>query len=73
MFYTGEAISPPSGSNTPAPVPEDLGVQAAFRLMEEIYRGGCVDSSFQALAALYMALGRTDVSKFQTGPLSPYV
>ncbi|KAK3924900.1 putative RNA 3'-terminal phosphate cyclase-like protein [Frankliniella fusca] len=73
VFYTGEAISPPAGSNTPAPVAEDLGVQAAFRLMEEIYRGGCVDSNFQLLAALYMALGRTDVSKFQTGPLSPYL
>lgn len=73
VFYTGEAVSPPAGSKTAPVVPEDLGVQAAYRLLEEIYRGGCVDSNFQSLAALFMALGRTDVSKFQTGPLSPYL
>ncbi|PIK33950.1 putative RNA 3'-terminal phosphate cyclase-like protein [Apostichopus japonicus] len=40
--------------------------------MEEIYRGGCVDSRHQGLALLFMALGQNDVSKLQTGPLSPY-
>ncbi|GBN57179.1 RNA 3'-terminal phosphate cyclase-like protein [Araneus ventricosus] len=35
-------------------------------------QGGCVDSNNQSLACLFMALGPTDVSKFKTGPLSPY-
>ena len=43
-----------------------------MKLLDEIYRGGCVDSSFQWLVALYMALGQKDVSKFLIGPLSQY-
>ncbi|KAK2167428.1 hypothetical protein LSH36_28g09080 [Paralvinella palmiformis] len=35
--------------------------------------GGCVDSTNQSLAAVLMALGDKDVSKVQTGPLSPYI
>lgn len=53
-------------------IPEDLGVMAACKLLEEIYRGGCVDSTFQWLTVLYMALGQKNISKFLTGPLSNY-
>ncbi len=53
-------------------VPEDVGRRAAHNLLEEIYRGGCVDSSAQALAFLFMALGPPDVSKMVVGPLSNY-
>lgn len=49
------------------PVPEDLGREAAQKLLEEVYRGGCVDSSFQWITALFMSLGQKDVSKFMTG------
>ncbi len=35
-------------------------------------QGGCVDSTCQPLACLMMTLGEQDVSKLQTGPLSPY-
>lgn len=52
--------------DTPS-IPEDLGQEVAMRLLDEIYRGGCVDSSYQWLAALYMALGQKHVSKFLTG------
>jgi RNA 3'-terminal phosphate cyclase-like protein len=48
-------------------VPEDIGKEAANRLLEEIYRGGNVDSTFQWLVPLYMALAQKDVSKFLTG------
>ncbi|KAH8344705.1 hypothetical protein KR067_003897 [Drosophila pandora] len=58
-------------SDTPS-IPEDLGQEVAMRLLDEIYRGGCVDSSYQWLAALYMALGQKHVSKFLTGALSTY-
>ncbi|KAL1426702.1 hypothetical protein MTO96_003301 [Rhipicephalus appendiculatus] len=53
-------------------VPEDVGEQAARALLREIYRGGCVDSSNQGLAALCMCLGPPDVSKCIVGPLTPY-
>ncbi|PIK51705.1 RNA 3'-terminal phosphate cyclase-like protein [Apostichopus japonicus] len=69
-FLSAEAMSNPVGKEIT--VPEDLGKRAAKLLMEEIYRGGCVDSRHQGLALLFMALGQNDVSKLQTGPLSPY-
>lgn len=53
-------------------VPEELGREVANRLLEEIYRGGCVDSTFQWMVTLFMALGQQNVSKFLTGPLSQY-
>ncbi|XP_023212195.1 RNA 3'-terminal phosphate cyclase-like protein [Centruroides sculpturatus] len=72
-FLCAEAISNPSGSDKGPSVPEDIGKKAACLLLEEIYRGGCIDSSNQSLAALFMALGQVDVSKVITGPLSPYM
>lgn len=48
-------------------VAEDLGVLVANRLLDEIYRGGTVDSSYQWLAILFMSLCVKDVSKFVTG------
>nr|CAG4640852.1 EOG090X05X4 [Eulimnadia texana] len=71
-FLTAEVNSNPAGSGLPASVPEDLGVKAAHLLLEEIYRGGCVDSTNQSLVTLFMALGPKDVSKTLLGPLSPY-
>ncbi|XP_059486161.1 probable RNA 3'-terminal phosphate cyclase-like protein [Neocloeon triangulifer] len=70
VFYTADAVSNASGEEPS--VPETIGEQGAFRLLEEIYRGGCVDSTFQNQAMLYMALGQKDISKFRTGPLSEY-
>lgn len=61
-YFQGEAVS----------VPEDIGILAAHKLLEEIYRGGCVDSTFQWLTVLYMALGQKNISKFLTGPISQY-
>ncbi|KAI9589656.1 probable RNA 3'-terminal phosphate cyclase-like protein [Glossina fuscipes] len=52
--------------------PEDIGEKAAMRLLDEIYRGGCCDSTYQWLVALFMSLGQKHVSKFMTGPLSSY-
>lgn len=48
-------------------MPEDIGEEVAHRLIDEIYRGGCVDSTAQSLVALWMALGPKDISKFITG------
>ncbi|XP_069776639.1 RNA 3'-terminal phosphate cyclase-like protein [Narcine bancroftii] len=70
-FLSAELVSNPSGQGLPV-LPEDLGMNCAKLLLEEIYRGGCVDSVNQSLALLFMALGQQDVSKVQMGPLSPY-
>ncbi|XP_076441484.1 RNA 3'-terminal phosphate cyclase-like protein [Babylonia areolata] len=71
-FLTAESCSVPKGSSDPPSVPDDIGKAAAVQLLEEIYRGGCVDSTSQCVALLCMALGQQDVSKVLMGPLSPY-
>ncbi|KAK3594583.1 hypothetical protein CHS0354_006272 [Potamilus streckersoni] len=71
-FLAAEAVSNPKGSEKGPSVPEDLGKEAACQLMEEIYRGGCVDSNSQSTVAVLMVLGQQDVSKVQLGQLSPY-
>lgn len=70
VVLTSDAVSLPPPA--PRSVPEDMGELAAKRLFEEIYRGGCVDSSFQCLPCIYMALTQKNVSQYITGPLSPY-
>merc|ERR1719234_822404 len=55
-FYTAEANSnareekdseKSSSSSTPS-IPEDVGLEAASLLFDEVYRGGCVDSTNQS-------------------------
>ncbi|KAM8872034.1 RNA 3'-terminal phosphate cyclase-like protein [Synchiropus picturatus] len=70
-FYSAEMASTPQGQGDPV-LPEDLGVNCAKLLLEEIYRGGCVDSTNQSLALLLMTLGQQDVSKVLLGTLSLY-
>lgn len=71
VFLGAEVVSTPQGQGETL-LPEDLGRNCAKLLLEEIYRGGCVDSTNQSLALLYMTLGQQDVSKTLLGPLSPY-
>ncbi|KAL7838077.1 hypothetical protein AOLI_G00264810 [Acnodon oligacanthus] len=71
MLLSAELASTPQGQGDPV-LPEELGKNCAKLLLEEIYRGGCVDSNNQSLALLYMTLGQQDVSKTLLGPLSPY-
>ncbi|XP_063536686.1 probable RNA 3'-terminal phosphate cyclase-like protein [Cydia strobilella] len=70
-FYCAEAKSLEAGSGETT-LPEDLGRECAQKLLDEIYRGGCVDSALQWLVALWMALGQKDVSVCVMGPLSDY-
>ncbi|XP_029047613.2 RNA 3'-terminal phosphate cyclase-like protein [Osmia bicornis bicornis] len=71
VFFGGEACSPHMTTGSLPCVPEDLGKEAAMKLIDEIYRNGCVDSPFQPMTAMFMALGKKDVSKVVTGPLTP--
>lgn len=71
---SAEITSKPAKTEGPREptVPETLGLDAAKFLLEEIFRGGCVDSTSQSLALLLAALGPKDVSRVVTGPLTDY-
>lgn len=72
IFYNGEAMSMPKDSEHDQTIPEEVGECAAKHLLDEIYKGGCTNSSAQALAASFMALCDKDVSKYLFGPLNLY-
>ncbi|XP_067634927.1 probable RNA 3'-terminal phosphate cyclase-like protein [Eurosta solidaginis] len=72
VFYGAESISNNKEEGKDPSVPEDLGREAAMKLLDEIYRGGCCDSSYQWLITLFMTLSQKNVSKFLTGPISTY-
>ena len=71
VVFSGEAFSPLMTTGSLPCVPEDLGREAAMKLVDEIYRNGCVDSPFQCMTAMFMALSKKDVSKVVIGPLTP--
>lgn len=65
---SAEGVSSPlTDSNSDPTVPEDLGICVANKLLDEIFRGGSVDSSCQWLAVLFMSLALKDVSTFVMG------
>ncbi|KAJ3662719.1 hypothetical protein Zmor_007052 [Zophobas morio] len=70
VIYSAEKASNAVSNGEDPSIPEDVGEGAATRLLYEIYLGGVVDSSSQAVVILCMALGQQDVSKFVTGPLT---
>jgi RNA 3'-terminal phosphate cyclase-like protein len=53
-------------------VPEDLGKKVSNILLNEIRNGGCVDTTNQTIALLFMTLCSGNVSKIRLGKLSPY-
>jgi RNA 3'-terminal phosphate cyclase-like protein len=55
-----------------AELPEDMGKRGACLLLEEIRRGGCLDTNCQSLALLWMCLTPEDVSRIRLGTLSQY-
>lgn len=70
ITLTADSVSLPfTGQRTTA---EEVAQSAATAMLEEIWRGGCVNSSFQSIVLLYMALRQKDVSHVVLGPLSPY-
>jgi len=74
----GSSQSPPDDDNTDnantrgKELPEELGQRGAYMLLEEIRRGGCIDTASQSLAFLWMALTPEDVSRIRVGTLSQY-
>ena len=53
-------------------LPENIGKECAFLLLEEIKRGGVIDSSHQALILQLMILGPEDVCKVRFGELTEH-
>jgi len=53
-------------------LPEDVGKATAMLLMQEILKGGCVDTAHQSFVFLLMALSPEDVTKVRIGKLSAY-
>lgn len=71
-FICAEAMSNIPGEDDETKLPEDVGKEAAWRLLEEIYRSGCVDTLCQPIVLLFMVLAPKDVSKIVLGPLTPH-
>eukprot|EP00744_Colponema_vietnamica_P016882 GILI01023708.1.p1 GENE.GILI01023708.1~~GILI01023708.1.p1 ORF type:complete len:359 (+),score=75.32 GILI01023708.1:47-1123(+) len=70
---SGILMSAESAARTDASVlPEDVGLKSAELLLEEIAKGGCVDTTHQWLMLHFMVLSPEDVSKIRLGKLSPY-
>nr|XP_031864084.1 18S rRNA biogenesis protein RCL1 [Kwoniella shandongensis]KAA5531156.1 18S rRNA biogenesis protein RCL1 [Kwoniella shandongensis] len=67
-LHASECLSTPGAITTP----EDIALQAARLLLQELSSGGCVDSKHQWLVALLMALGKEDVGKCLLGSLTPH-
>ena len=44
-------------------LPEDIGRETALQLLEEVWKGGVIDSTHQPLVLILMVLGPEDVSK----------
>lgn len=79
VFMTAECCleqqQQPSNSRGSLPtreLPDDMGQRGAAMLLEEIRRGGCVDTGMQSLALLWMCLTPEDVSRIRVGTLSSY-
>jgi RNA 3'-terminal phosphate cyclase-like protein len=53
-------------------LPEDLGTRGAAMLLEEVRRGGCIDTGMQSLVLLWMCLTPEDVSRLRIGTMSQY-
>ncbi|KAI6656484.1 RNA 3'-terminal phosphate cyclase-like protein [Oopsacas minuta] len=52
--------------------PEDIGKNCSHLLLEEIFRGGCVDTRNQSLVLLLMAMASDGVSRVIMGYLTDY-
>jgi len=72
VTLTAETCLDPRRDKGGAVLPEDLGTRAAAMLLEEVRKGGCVDTSAQATALLLMCLGPEDVARIRVGTLSAY-
>ncbi len=67
----GLAASAAPAGDAPRQTPEELGRAVTAALLEEVSRGGCVDSAHQPLALLLCAVGPPQVAQLRLGRLTP--
>lgn len=74
VIYTAESMWQHQKGEIRGPreLPEDVGQRVACLLLEEVKRGGCIDTGMQSLVLLWMCLTPEDVSRIRIGSLSSY-
>lgn len=63
VYYSADVVSPPAGGA----IPEDLGKQCAYQLLESIDIGGCVGGTAAITVIMMMAMGSEDVGRLIVG------
>ncbi|KAI2640461.1 18S rRNA biogenesis protein [Hypomontagnella submonticulosa] len=63
VLYSADVVVPPKGGL----VPEDLGKQCAYQLLETINQGGCVSGAAAGTVLTLMAMGSEDVGRLRLG------
>lgn len=63
VLYCADMVVPPEGGV----VPEDIGKQCAYQLLETIEKGGCVTYSSAPTVLTLMAMGSEDVGRLRIG------
>lgn len=63
VLYSADVVVPPEGRM----VPEDVGKQCAYQLLETIAKGGCVSSTSAGTVLALMAMGSEDVGRLRIG------
>ena len=70
-LVAADTFSSVEGGTRPE-TPEDIGKNCGHFLLEEIFRGGCVDTRNQSLVLLLMAMASDGVSRVLIGDLTDY-
>ena len=70
-LYSNSSNSSGSSNGPMTVLPEELGTSAASLLLDEIARGGCIDTATQPLFLTLMALTPSDASRVRIGQLGP--
>ncbi|KAK4218756.1 RNA 3'-terminal phosphate cyclase/enolpyruvate transferase [Rhypophila decipiens] len=63
VLYAADVVAPPGGMV----VPEDIGTQCAYQLLEVIAQGGCVSAASASTVLTLMAMGSEDVGRLRLG------
>ncbi|RYP23310.1 hypothetical protein DL765_001219 [Monosporascus sp. GIB2] len=63
VLYSADVVAPSEGGV----VPEDIGKQCAYQLLETISRGGCVSRAAAGTVLTLMAMGSEDVGRLRIG------
>ncbi|KPM45521.1 hypothetical protein AK830_g1061 [Neonectria ditissima] len=63
VIYSADVVVPPEGGV----VPEEVGKQCAYQLLETIAQGGCVTHASAQTVLVLMAMGSEDVGRLRVG------